>query len=73
MGKVGYIRVVREGSLEEVTFELRSITKVNWGKGTWDRSALFLATAYESPTISKSFLKNKHHGYYYKATVYKPT
>lgn len=55
MGKVGYIRVVREGSLEEVTFELRSITKVNWGKGTWDRSALFLATAYESPTISKSF------------------
>ena len=54
MGKVDYIIVVREGSLEEVTFELSSITKVNWGKGKWDLSVLFLTTAYESTTISKS-------------------
>lgn len=54
MGKAGYIRVVREGSLEEVTFELKSITKVNWGKGKWDLSVLYLTTAYESTTISES-------------------
>ena len=31
-GKLGYIRVVREGCLEEVTFGLRSVFKGNWVK-----------------------------------------
>lgn len=53
-GKLGYIRVVREGCLEEVTFGLRSVFKGNWVK---DLFVLVLMKACECTPTSK--LKKK--------------